>query len=236
MIRAALGRLDGRLRWGRVLDGPRIRHAFGVNRDIFLRTLSLVLGFAYFTAASARLGDVVLAANAVLMNLVTFMAYGLDGFAFAAEALVGRAVGAGDCPAFAAVVRATTLWAGLTAVAFTLAYLAAGPALVALMTNIAAVRAAAGAVIAWPILAPLVAVWSYQLDGIFLGATRTREMRNAMIVSLLLYLALAEAVATPWGNHGLWFAFMVFMIARATTLMLYYPRLARAVGMAGRAG
>ncbi len=228
MIHATLGRLGGRWRLERVIDAPRLRRMAGVNRDIFVRTLCLIGAFAYFTAQGARMGDVVLAANAVLMNLVHFMAFGLDGFAHAAEALIGRSVGAGDRAAFRAAVRASSLWALATAAAFAAVYVAFGGVVIDALTGVEAVRAEARAVLPWLMAAPLVSVWSYQLDGIFLGATRSREMRNAMMLSLLIYIVAVEALRPLWGNNGLWLAFLVFMAARAVTLGAYYPRIERA--------
>jgi len=232
MVARALGRLPGRLTLARVIEGRAVRRIVGINRDIFLRSLALILGFAWFTAAGAALGDVVLAANAVLMILVTFVAHGLDGFAFAAEVLIGRAVGVRDAAAFRAAVRAASAAAAATALAFSAVYLVAGGALVDLLTSIPEVRAAAHAALPWAVAMPLVAVWSYQLDGIFLGATRTAEMRNAMAGALAVF-ALAVLVLRPLlGIHGLWLALGVFFAARAGSLLVYYPRLVRGLSAA----
>ncbi|MFQ5783501.1 MAG: MATE family efflux transporter [Alphaproteobacteria bacterium] len=229
MVLVTLGRLGGRWRLARMVDARRLRRMAGVNRDIFLRTLCLISAFAYLTARGARMGDVVLAANAVLLNMVTFIAYALDGFAHAAEALIGRAVGARDRRAFDGAVRASTLWALLFSAAFSAAYLALGPAIVDVLTSVAEVRAAARDLLWWMVAAPLVSIWSYQLDGIFIGATRSPEMRNAMFVSLAVYLAAVELLTPHWGAHGLWLAFTIFMAARGVTLAFYFPRIGRAI-------
>jgi MATE family multidrug resistance protein len=200
-----------------------------INGDIFLRTLCLVTAFAWFTARGARMGDVLLAVNAVLLNFQTFMAYGLDGFAHAAEALVGSAIGARDRRAFGDAVLTSTKWAALIALGFAAAYLAAGDLLVGTLTGIATVRASAAGFLPWTVASPLVSVWSFQLDGIFIGATRTAEMRNGMIVSLAGFVALSAALVPLWGNHGLWLAFLGFMALRALTLAVYLPRLYRAL-------
>lgn len=235
MVARTLGRLDGGLGGGqgggwsraRILEARALRRTISVNRDIFLRSLCLIGAFAYMTALGARLGDVALAANAVLMNLVNFMSFGLDGFANAAQALIGRAVGGRDRAAYRGAVRASSRWALITAVGFTAVYLIAGDWTIDLLTSVAEVRVAARAVLPWLIAAPLIAVWSYQFDGIFFGATRSREMRNAMAVSLAVYVA-ATLVALPlWANQGLWFSFVLFMAARALTLAYYYPRIER---------
>jgi MATE family multidrug resistance protein len=213
----------------RVFDAARLLRMLRVNGDIFIRTLCLVTAFAWFTAEGARMGDVQLAANAVLINFQTFMAYGLDGFAHAAEALVGSAIGARDRNAFRDAVATSTKWAALIAAGFALVYLAAGGALIRTLTGIEAVRDSATAFLPWAIASPLVSVWSFQLDGIFIGATRTAEMRNGMIVSLAGFLALTAILVPLWGNHGLWLAFLLFMALRAATLAVWLPRLARAL-------
>jgi MATE family, multidrug efflux pump len=213
----------------RVFDGARLLRMVRVNGDIFVRTLCLVTAFAWFTAQGARMGDVQLAANAILLNFQTFMAYGLDGFAHAAEALVGSAIGARDRDAFRAAVVTSTKWAAIIAGGFTLVYLGAGGALIRTLTGIETVRASAAAFLPWAIAAPIVSVWSFQLDGIFIGATRTAEMRNGMIVALAGFLALTAVLVPLWGNHGLWLAFLLFMALRALTLAVFLPRIARAL-------
>ena len=219
-----------RLERRRILDRARLAALLRVNRDIFIRTLCLVLAFATFTRAGASLGDVLLAANAVLLNFQSMMAYALDGFAHAAEILVGSAVGARDRAGFSAAMRAATASAALLAVAFALVFAVAGDRLVALFTDLAAVRAAAHAFLPWMILSPLLSVWSFQLDGVFIGATRTVEMRNGMIIALACYLAAAVVLVPALGNHGLWLALMVLMVARAVPLALWYPRILRSLG------
>ncbi len=229
LILGGLDAVPGHWLRRRAFDLLQIRRMMAVNLDIFVRTICLVTAFAYFTAQAAKLDDVTLAANAVLMTLFTLMAFGLDGFAFAAEALVGQAVGARDAAALRAAVRLSTLWALGTAAVFSVAYLIAGTLVIAAITDIAAVRARAFAFLPWAVVAPLISVWSFQLDGIFIGATRTADMRNMMIVSLAVYLA-AVWLLVPWlGNHGLWLAFLTFMATRGITLGLRYPALARII-------
>jgi MATE family, multidrug efflux pump len=218
-----------RLERRRILDRGRLIALIRVNRDIFIRTLCLVLAFAYFTARGAAMGDVLLAANAVLLNFQSLTAYALDGFAHAAEILVGSAVGARDRPGFSAAVRAATLSAALLAIGFSGIYAVAGDALIALFTNLAPVREAAHVFLPWLMLSPLLSVWSFQLDGVFIGATRTVEMRNGMIIALACYLAAALLLVPLLGNHGLWLALMVLMVARAVPLALWYPRILRSL-------
>ncbi len=211
----------------RILDGERIAGLLRVNADIFVRTLCLVSAFAWFTAQGARMGNVLLAANAILLNFQTFMAYGLDGFAHACEALVGSAVGAGDRQLLRRAVRTTTLWAFGTAALFMLVYAAGGRMIIAVLTSIPEVRATAAIYLPWTAISPLISVWSFQLDGIFIGATRTPEMRNGMLISLGIFLAAGWILIPRMGNHGLWLAMMVFMVIRAVTLGAWYPRITR---------
>lgn len=229
LMREALRGIAGRLDWDRVRSRRRMRMTLGLNADIFVRTVCLVFAFAYFTAQGARLGDVVLAANAVLMNFQIFMAHGLDGFAHAAQAMVGRAVGAADRAELRAAIRVSSFWAIVTAGALVLAYAVAGEGIVALLTGIEEVRSAAGDYLVWSVAMPALSVAAFQLDGIFLGATLGRQMRNMMIVSVAVYLVLCAVVIPLWGNHGLWFAFAAFMALRGITLGAAYPAVGRTI-------
>ncbi|MEK9724170.1 MAG: MATE family efflux transporter, partial [Rhodospirillaceae bacterium] len=208
-------------------NANRLRRMLRVNGDIFLRSIGVQVGLAVFTATGARMGDVELAANAVLLNLSFFMVYGLDGFANAVEALAGEAMGAQDRARFHAAVVATTRWAVACAVLFSGAYVLFGSAIVDLMTTVPEVRATAGHYIGWVIAMPLVSVWCFHLDGVFIGATWTRAMRDTMAVSALVYVLSVLVTVPAFGNHGLWFSFSVFFAARGITLALRYPGLER---------
>jgi len=198
---------------------------FAINRDIFLRTACLIGVTGLFARLGAGLGDAVLAGNAVLLNFQTFTSFGLDGFAYAAEALVGVAVGARDRAALSAASRISMLWAAVFALGFSLAYLAAGPLIIAGLTSQAPVRAVAESYLPWAILLPLVSVWGFQFDGIFIGATRARELRNGMVLSLAVFLLAAFTLMSVAGNNGLWAAFLLFMAARGVCLACFYPRI-----------
>ena len=226
-----LGQIGGQWSLDRLIDPLQLKRLFVVNGDIFVRTLCLVTAFAYFTSRGASMGDTLLAANAILMNFQMIVGYALDGFAFAAEALIGAAIGAGDRDKLRQAVRTSTLWAGLFAVLFSLAYWVAGSLIIAAMTDIGTVRKTAETFLIWAVFSPLVSVWSFQLDGIFIGATRTRAMRNGMAVSLAGFLLSVWIMVPLWGNHGLWAAFYVYMILRAVTLYVRYPALVRSVSV-----
>ena len=222
--------VGGAFRRAQVLAAEPMRRMLSVNRDIFIRTICLVFAFAFFTAQSAKLGDVTLAANAVLLNFQTFMAHGLDAFAHAVQALGGRAFGARDRPAFRGAVTASTIWAVVVAVGFAVVYAFGGALIISALTGIAEVRAEALVYLVWAVAMPLLSVAAYQLDGIFLGATQGATMRNAMLVSAVVYVASWWVLMPIWGNHGLWLALSIFMAMRGVTLGLKYPALERSVG------
>ncbi len=228
LLDASGGRFDRR----RILDWRRLRDMMAVNGDIFVRTVSLLTGSAFFMSWSASLGEITLAANAVLMIFQMVAAFGLDGFAHATEALVGRSVGARDRRQLDAVVRAGTVCAAAVGVGVSATYLLVGGWMIDGLTGIETVRATADQYLLWAMVLPVISVWAFQLDGIFIGATRTAEMRNAMLASLAIFLAAGWPLATAFGNHGLWAAYLVFMSARAITLYAYYPRVRALAGPA----
>jgi MATE family multidrug resistance protein len=208
----------------RILDLAELGALFRVSRDIFLRTLAMIFAWSLLTWMGARLGTTVLAANALLMNFQSFLAHGLDGFAHATSALVGEAVGARNRRALRATVIAATFMAACVALFYALIYGLFGAHLLALLTDIPELRGFAGDYLIWMALSPILSVWAYQLDGIFIGATRAGEMRNAMIVSVAVYTAAMFTLPDLLGNHGLWASVMLFMVVRALTLIAFYPR------------
>ena len=227
LMRQMLSRLGGRWQPYRLFDRHRLKTLLGVNLNIFVRTLCLLFAFFHFTSTGAKLGDIILAANAVLMHLYTFMAYSLDGFAHAVEALAGSAYGARNRWAFVSAVRASTACAFLVSIVYCVVYAGFGSSIVALITGIAEVRTTAGEYLPWLVVAPVVSVWSFQLDGIFVGTTRAVAMRNAMLLSLAVFLAAVWLLLPLWGNHGLWAALIVLMGTRAITLGIWFPRIVR---------
>jgi len=213
------------LSWERIADAARIRQSLAANGDILIRTLCLLFAFAWFANAGARFGDVTLAANHILLQLVSFSAFFLDGFAFVAEARVGAAWGARSRERFRSAVRLTSELAVGTALMLSLLILLLGEAAVSALTTLPGVREAAFAYLPWAALYVLVSVVAFQLDGVFIGTTRTREMRNAGVISLGVFLLAAGPLAGTWGNHGLWVAFIVYVIARAGALWPYFRRM-----------
>lgn len=212
----------------RILDAAQITRMIAVNRDIMLRTLCLIFVFAFFTAQGARAGDVTLAANAVLGQFLALSAFLLDAFCSATEALVGESVGARDQHALQRTVWLTVLWSGATALCLSLFLFLAGPMLINALSASPEVRAAANVYLPWAAIAPVLAVWCFLLDGIFIGATRTVEMRNAMVLALAIFLASWWGLAGRYGNHGLWASLIIFYVARAVTLLPFYGAVGRA--------
>ena len=221
-------RMGGRWSLAQLLDAARLKRTVAVSRDIMIRSLALIFVFAWFMAQGAKQGDVILAANAVLMHFISAGAFLLDGFAFAAEALVGRALGAARRAGVIAAARMTTIWAGGTAVAIAIVVAVLGAQFVDILTVDPAARAAARDYLPWAAAAPLLGVWAFQLDGIFIGATRSADMRRAGLASLAIFLV-AWWMLTPLGNHGLWAALYIHYVARTGTLLYFYPGLIRSV-------
>ncbi|QSN63544.1 MULTISPECIES: MATE family efflux transporter [unclassified Caballeronia] len=211
-----------------LIDARAIRRLVALNRDIFVRTLCLLGAFGWFAHVGARQGDTILAANALLLNFQTFMAFGLDGFAHAAEALVGAAAGARDRHAFRQAVKVTMLWSAIGAAGFSVVYWLGGEWIIGRLTDQAAVRAAALRFLPWAAILPLVSVAGFQLDGVFIGATGTRELMRAMAASAAIFLLAAWLFTGALGNHGLWLALTVFMVARGVTLLVQLPSIERA--------
>ena len=214
----------------RIFDRARLVRMALVNRDIMIRSVILQLSFTTFIFLGARMGDVTLAANQVLMQFLEITAYALDGFAFSAEALVGQAVGA---KARGGVRRAsvmTSQWGLGGAVALGLGFWLAGPAIIDLMAREPGVQATARDYLPWVAAAPVIGIAAWMFDGIFIGATLTREMRNAMLVSVAVYAAALWLLLPAFGNHGLWAALMVLNAARGGTMAFHYPKVERAAG------
>lgn len=210
-----------------IMDRAAIRRMLAINRDIMIRTISVVFAFSWFTAKSAELGDVALAANAILINITHTAAYFLDGFAFSAETLAGQAIGAKSYNRFKDAVRLSTIWAIIFSVLATAVFWFGGGLLIDFLTVNGAVRATARHYLGWAAIVPVAGVMAYQFDGIFVGATRTADMRNMMLLSLAAYLLLWALLTPMFGNHGLWAAMVIFLSLRALTLGVRYPALVR---------
>jgi MATE family multidrug resistance protein len=200
---------------------------FSVNAHLFVRTMALMFTFAFVTAQGARLGPAILAANAVLMNFQNLTSLGLDGIAHAAEAMVGKAVGKKDGRALQETVALTLRWSLYFAAGFTALYVVTGPLIVRILTDLPDVRATAMVYLPWLVVSPLISVWCFLYDGVYVGMTRAREMRNIMVVSTFCVFLPLWFVSQPLGNHGLWFALMGFMASRGIGMHLGYRKAMR---------
>jgi MATE family multidrug resistance protein len=210
-----------------LFDPVKLKHMMSVNRDIMIRTASLMAAFLFFVAQGARSGDVTLAANAVLNNFLMIGAFFLDGLANAAEQLCGRASGARNRIGFSSATRLTIVWGFAFAGCVTLTFALGGGPLIDLMTASEEVRRAARDYLWFATLAPLLGVFAWVFDGVYIGATWSRDMRNLMLLSLLIFLC-AWALLRPFGNTGLWCALLVHYAARGGLQALRYPSLLRA--------
>ncbi len=211
-------------RIARVIAPARVKRMLSLNRDIMIRSFALVFAFTMFTSIGARSGDVVLAANAVLMNFFFFSGFFLDGFATAAEQLAGVAVGGRQRPAFERTVKLTILWGFGLAGALTGIYFVFGADLIDLVTSATDVRRVAREYLIWAMVTPVAGVLAFQMDGIFIGATWSRDMRNMMLASLAVYVISWWLLAPILGNHGLWLALVIFLGIRGITLLAITKR------------
>lgn len=216
----------GQVMWAALKQWHNWRPLLAVNRDIFIRSLVLQSVFFLITVQGARLGDATVAANALLLNGLLLTAHALDGLAHAVEALCGHAIGARNRLALRRSLTVAGGWSLIASVAFALLFALAGHWFVSLQTNIAEVRETAFIYLPYLAVLPLLAVWSYLLDGLFIGATRAREMRNTMLANMLLIAPFAYGLQSL-GNHGLWLTLLLFMLLRALTLGFVTWRLSK---------
>lgn len=213
--------------------GPAIRRLFAVNGDIMIRTVALLTLFGWFTNAGARLGAPTLAANQVLMQFVSVSAFVLDGFAFTAESRIGQAVGAGSAAVMRRAIRLTAEFCIATGILFAILFLIAGRPIIDFLTSNAEVRAIAGAMPVFAAIVPAIGAPAWLLDGIFIGATRGRALRNAAILATALYIA-TDLLLRRFGESGVWWALGLSYIYRAVALGAHLPGLLRAVDLARR--
>jgi MATE family multidrug resistance protein len=224
--RQAVHHLGGHIDWPAMRGWDHWRPLLLVNRDIFLRTLALEGVFFSLSLLGARLGDATVAANALLFNGLMVTAFGLDGLANAVEALCGHAIGAGNRLALQRALVVAGGWSLIGSLGAALFFTVGGRVFVDLQTNLPEVREIAYRYLPWLAALPVVAVWSYLLDGLFIGATRAREMRDGMMLSVLVFALLVWATRSL-GDQGLWLAFLVFMAIRGLSLAWFGLRIRR---------
>ena len=215
----------------RILDRATLIKTLSANADIMIRTLLLVFSFAFFTNQSARFGDVVLAANHILLQLVSFAAFFLDGYAFVVEALTGAALGAGKRASFDLAVKRSSVLAVITAVILALSIWLLGGFAIELLTDLTEVRLVAVESLFLAASYVLCSCAAFQLDGIFIGASCTRQMRNAAFMSLSVFLAAWWLLIDGYGVTGLWWAMIIYVLARAASLLLYFGSLRNSISL-----
>jgi len=210
--------------WATVFERSRLKLLFGLNRDIMIRSFVLLAAFTLMTRIGTALGPVALATNAVLMTIFLVAGYYLDGLANAAEQLTGRAIGAGYRPAFDRALKMTAVWSLALAGVTTLAFLVFGDALINLLTTAEDVRAQAYIYLPWAALTALTGALAFLMDGVFIGATWSRDMRNMMLLAFVGYVAAVAVLVPAFGNHGLWAALNLFLLMRGLFLLALVPK------------
>ena len=215
--------------WVQIFDRVRLVQMAKVNSDILIRSVLLEIGFVSFLFLGSSFDDATLAANQVLVQFLNITAYAMDGFAFAAEALVGQALGAKNRALFRRSAVMTSQWGVGLVVVMAIAFYVFGNTIINVMTTAEDVRVVSYDYLPWMILAPLVGAAAWMLDGIFIGATRTADMRNMMFISFCVYLIALAFLLPKYDNHGLWASLIIFSIARGVTLGYKYPKLEASV-------
>jgi MATE family multidrug resistance protein len=210
--------------WAIVFERARLKLLFGLNRDIMIRSFVLLAAFTLMTRVGTALGPVVLATNAVLMTIFLVAGYYLDGLANAAEQLTGRAIGAGYRPAFDRALKMTAVWSLALAGMTTVTFLVFGEALINLLTTAQDVRALAYVYLPWAAVTALTGALAFLMDGVFIGATWSRDMRNMMLLAFAGYVAAVAVLVPAFGNHGLWAALNLFLLMRGLFLLVLVPR------------
>jgi len=205
-----------------ILLWEELQRFLRLNFDIFVRTLCLTFGFGFFYSQSASEGEIMLAVNVILLQLINWMSYGVDGFAFASEALVGKYAGAEDAPRTRRAITYTFAWGMALALLFSLAYWQGGQPILRLFTDQSDVLRAARPFLLWMAFFPLLSTPSYLWDGVFIGLTASRSMRNTMLLAFAIYLLTYFLFGRQWGNHGLWLSLLAFMLARGAIQYLFF--------------
>lgn len=215
--------------WAQIFDRTKLHHMAVVNGNIMVRSFLLQAAFVSFLFLGARFGDVTLAANQVLLQFLYITSYAMDGFTLAAEALIGQAMGARNRAVFRRSIYLSSFWSVVSVIAMAIAFWVFGKWIIELMTTAPDVRIEAMRFLPWMVLAPLVGAACWLLDGVFIGATRAKDMRNMMLISVGVYLISLWLLLEPFGNHGLWASLLILFLARGATLAWKYPALEASV-------
>jgi MATE family multidrug resistance protein len=209
----------------KLIDLSKLKKIFDINLNIFIRTTLLTFSFLWFTYLGSQIGEDYIAANAILINLVFLSAFILDAYAFSTEGMVGYSLGKRDIGLFKKIVRNSFILSALTGLIISIIYFFINEYVIELMSDIETIRNLSSSYVVWLIIMPLISSFCYQFDGIFIGASQTKELRNAMIFSVFSYLILSLILTEVMGNNGIWISLCIFMILRALSLFYYLDRI-----------
>ena len=199
----------------------KIKNIFDINFNIFIRTILLTFSFLWFTYLGTQIGEDYIAANAILINLVFLSAFILDAYAFSTEGMVGYSLGKKDLNLFKTIIKNSFILSSITGLIISIVYLLANQYVINLMSDIEKIRVLSSQYVIWLIILPFIASFCYQFDGIFIGVSQTKELRNAMIFSVFCYLIISIFLTKYFSNTGVWISLCIFMILRATSLYYY---------------
>ncbi len=208
-----------------IINTSKLKNLLEINLNIFLRTILLTFSFFWFTYLGGRIGEKFIAANTILINLIFLSAFILDAYAFSTEGIVGYSIGKKNKLLFIKIVKNSFILSSLTGILISLFYLFSKNSFIDFMTDIENIRNISYQYSFWVVLLPFVSSFCYQLDGIFIGASQTQELRNAMFVSVIIHLISSFILVEGFGNQGLWISFTIFLILRALTLTFYLNRI-----------
>ena len=208
-----------------IVNTSKLKNLLEINLNIFLRTLLLTFSFFWFTYLGGRIGEEFIAANTILLNLIFLSAFILDAYAFSTEGIVGYSIGKKNKILFTNIVKNSFILSSLTGILISLFYLFFKNSFIDFMTDIENVRDISYQYSFWLVLLPFVSSFCYQLDGIFIGASQTKELRNAMFISVVIHLISSFMLVEGFGNQGLWISLTIFFILRALTLVIYFNRI-----------
>jgi len=203
----------------------KLKNIFNINLNIFIRTILLTFSFLWFTYLGSQIGEDYIAANAILINLVFLSAFILDAYAFSTEGMVGYSLGKKDLSLFKKIVKNSFILSTLTGLIISIVYFFINKYVIELMSDIETIRNLSSSYTVWLVIMPLISSFCYQFDGIFIGASQTKELRNAMIFSVFSYLALSLLLTEIMGNTGIWISLCLFMILRAFSLFYYLDKI-----------
>jgi len=214
-----------KIKFKELINLKKIKKIFNINMNIFIRTILLTFSFLWFTYLGSKIGEDYIAANAILINLVFLSAFILDAYAFSTEGMVGYSLGKNDINLFKKIVKNSFILSSITGLIISMIYFLINKFAIQLMSNIEIIRSLSSSYAVWLIIMPLISSFCYQFDGIFIGASQTNELRNAMIFSVLLYVIISLILADFLGNTGIWISLCVFMILRALSLYYYLDKI-----------